>query len=79
MKTPSGKAESTHSPYTLQNVDDAIAHLEQALSTYEALVVFSANYWRTRIMQVTVTPGLTNSQRQRLQRLLALLDGTART
>lgn len=64
----------TDSPYTAQNVDAAIAHLERVLSAEGARSLFGQTYWRARLMQVHSTPGLTHTQRGRLHRLIDVLS-----
>lgn len=59
-------------------VDSEINHLERVLSLEIAHKVFSVDYWRSRVMQLTATPGLVTSQRLRLQRLLDLLEEVER-
>jgi hypothetical protein len=55
-------------------VDTEINHLERVLSLEIAHKVFSVDYWRSRVMQLTTTPGLVTTQRLRLQRLFDLLE-----
>lgn len=62
------------SPYTLQNVEAAIIHLEIVLNSEGADSLFTQAYWRDRVLQVCATPGLIPVQKQRL---LRLLDGIA--
>lgn len=58
------------SPYTLQNVEAAINHLENVLNTEGADSLFAQAYWHDRVLQACATPGLIPAQKQRLQRLL---------
>jgi hypothetical protein len=55
-------------------VDSEIHHLERVLTLEIAHQVFSADYWRSRVLQVGMTPGLIPHQRRRLQQLLELID-----
>ncbi|MDB5781279.1 MAG: hypothetical protein JWQ50_1194 [Caballeronia mineralivorans] len=79
MKTSIKGKVAVQSPYTTQNVDAAIAHLERVLSQEGAHSLFGQSYWQIRVMQVNATPGLAHTQRVRLQRLLDLLANAART
>lgn len=65
-------ASGSHSPYTVQNLDAAIAHLERVLCA-DALAIFGPGYWHSRIRQVEATPGLMYAQLRRLQALLERL------
>lgn len=67
------------SPYTAQNLDAAIAHLERAISSETAHSVFGQSYWRGRVVQIGTTLGLMYGQRKRLQRLLDLLENASNT
>ena len=58
------------SPYTPQNLDPAIMHLERVLRAEGADSLFAQAYWRGRVLQAYATPGLMRSQQERLQRLL---------
>jgi hypothetical protein len=58
------------SPYTLQNVEAAIIHLENVLNMEGADSLFAQAYWRDRLLQACATPGLIPAQKQRLERLL---------
>jgi hypothetical protein len=62
------------SPYTPQNVDVAITHLERVLCTEGADSLFAQAYWRGRVLQAYATRGLLRGQRERLQRLLNRLE-----
>ncbi|WP_118182342.1 hypothetical protein [Paraburkholderia phosphatilytica] len=56
-------------PYTPQNVEAAISHLEHVLKAGGATQLFNGAYWRARISQASATPGLLPAQRSRLERL----------
>jgi len=58
------------SPYSPQNVDIAITHLERVLCSEGADSLFAQGYWRGRVLQAYATRGLTQTQQERLQRLL---------
>jgi len=58
------------SPYTPQNVDVAITHLERVLCSEGADSLFAQAYWRGRVLQAYATRGLMRAQQDRLQRLL---------
>jgi len=62
------------SPYTPQNLDIAIAHLERVLCAEGADSLFAQAYWRGRVLQAYATRGLLRGQRERLQRLLNRLE-----
>jgi hypothetical protein len=62
------------SPYTPRSVDVAIAYLEQILCAENAGSLFAQAYWRGRVLQAFATPGLVNTQRDRLRRLLDRLE-----
>jgi hypothetical protein len=62
------------SPYTPQNLDIAIAHLEQVLCAEGADSLFAQAYWRGRVLQAYATRGLMRTQQERLQRLLDRLE-----
>jgi hypothetical protein len=79
MKINTKERAAVQSPYTAQNVDAAIAHLERVLSSEGAHSLFGQTYWRVRVMQVDATQGLMHSQRVRLRRLLDLLANAAST
>nr|WP_243658517.1 hypothetical protein [Paraburkholderia sp. BL9I2N2] len=64
------KAGAWVSPYTPQNLDTAITHLERVLCAEDADSLFAQSYWRGRVLQAYATPGLLRRQRERLQRLL---------
>lgn len=64
------------SPYTIKNLDAAIAHLEQAIRFDCTTPVFGQSYWHARVRQVCVTPGITPAQLRKLQRLLAILTAS---
>jgi hypothetical protein len=64
------KAGAWTSPYTPQNLDTAVTHLERVLCAEGAHSLFAQTYWRARVLQAYATPGLLQRQRERLQRLL---------
>jgi hypothetical protein len=70
MKALNRRNVASVSPYTLQNVDAAIAHLEHVLCAEDADSLIVQAYWRGRALQAYATPGLAATQRERLQRLL---------
>ena len=78
MKTTK-RQSAGQSPYTTQNLDAAIAHLERVLSSEAAHSLFGQSYWRGRVVQMGTTLGLMHEQRKRLQRLLDLLDNASKT
>jgi hypothetical protein len=64
------------SPYTAKNLDGAIAHLETAIAVDDNIAVFGRRYWRDRVQQIVLTPGIMATQARRLQHLLdQLKDG----
>ncbi|MFL9906870.1 hypothetical protein P0D84_11095 [Paraburkholderia sp. RL17-337-BIB-A] len=67
------KAGAVVSPYTPHNLDFAITHLEQVLCAEGADSLFAQAYWRGRVLQAYATPGVMETQQERLQRLLDLL------
>jgi hypothetical protein len=70
MKNGNKRGVAGASPYTLQNVDIAIKHLERVLCTEGADSLFAQAYWRGRVLQAFATRGLMPAQQERLQRLL---------
>jgi hypothetical protein len=70
MKALYTRDAASVNPYTLQNVDAAIAAIEQVLCAEGADSIFVQAYWRGRALQAYATPGLAPTQRERLQRLL---------
>lgn len=64
-------------PYTPQNVDIAITHLERVLCAEGGDSLFAQAYWRGRILQAYATRGLMRTQQERLQRLLDRLEGAS--
>lgn len=58
------------SPYTVKNLDGAIAHLEVAIAVDDNIAVFGRRYWRDRVQQIRSTPGILPLQSRRLQYLL---------
>lgn len=73
MKPSTKGVGAIRSPYTAQNVDGAIAHLERVLSLEGAHSLFGRTYWHMRVIQISATHGLPHPHRARLQRLLDLL------
>jgi hypothetical protein len=69
---------STGSFGALVSVDAEINHLERILCLEIAHTVFGQTYWRARVMQLQMTPGLVPEQRVKVQRLLSLLEQAAR-
>ena len=69
MKSPNRSRKGT-SPYTLQDVDIVITHLERVLSSEGSHSLFPKAHWQGRVLQACATPGLTRIQQERLQRLL---------
>lgn len=61
-------------PYTVNQLDSAIAHLEQVLNLDGANSLFSKTYWRARVEQAMSTPGVMPSQHARLQRLIDRIE-----
>lgn len=70
MKSASKRGAVGVSPYTLQNIDVAINHLERVLCSEGANSLFAQAYWRGRVLQAYATRGLMRTQQERLQRLL---------
>jgi uncharacterized protein involved in tolerance to divalent cations len=70
VKTANKKGAAGVSPYTAQNVDVAITHLERVLCSEGADSLFAQAYWRGRVLQAYATRGLVRTQQERLQRLL---------
>jgi hypothetical protein len=73
-----GASLAAVSPYTIKNLDDAIAHLEAAIDADFMKSVFGPLYWYGRVLQVGSTPGIMHTQSCRLQRLLDRIANTAR-
>ncbi|MCP3709862.1 hypothetical protein M3I54_23250 [Paraburkholderia sp. CNPSo 3274] len=72
-KTIQAKTETERrplSPYTVHNLDTAIAHLESAISADKAMAIFGASYWHSRVIELRSTPGILHIQERRLQCLL---------
>ena len=74
MREKTTTCVASASPYTIKNVDAAIAHLEQVLCVECADSVLGQSYWRARVLQVSRTSGSMQTQWKRLQRLLKLLS-----
>ena len=64
------------SPYTIHNLDAAIAHLEKAIGADTAMAIFGVRYWHQRVHELRSTPGILRDQERRL---LCLLDRFATT
>ncbi|HKT97960.1 MAG TPA: hypothetical protein VJS30_15725 [Paraburkholderia sp.] len=64
------------SPYTIQNLDAAIAHLEIAMNADKAMAIFGQSYWHGRVLELRSTPGILHAQERRL---LCLMDRFAAT
>ncbi|MDB5783093.1 MAG: hypothetical protein JWQ50_3008 [Caballeronia mineralivorans] len=77
MKTTTKKVGTGVSPYTPQNVDIAIRHLERVLCAEGGDSLFAQAYWRGRVLQAYATRGLIRTQQERLQRLLGRLASCA--
>ena len=60
-------------PYTAKNLDGAITHLETAIAVDGNIAVFGQRYWRDRVEQIVLTPGIMPTQARRLQQLLEQL------
>ncbi|BCG04707.1 hypothetical protein PPGU19_092750 (plasmid) [Paraburkholderia sp. PGU19] len=73
--TKQALTEST-SPYTIKNLDAAIAHLERAVRFDCTTPVFGLCYWHARVRQACCTHGITPLQLRRLQRLLTILTAS---
>jgi hypothetical protein len=72
------RLDVTGSSCALASVDSEINHLERTLCLEVAHTVFGQTYWRARVMQLQVTPGLAHEQRVKVQRLLSLLEQATR-
>lgn len=64
------------SPYTIQNLDAAIAHLEIAMNADQGMAIFGQSYWHGRVLELRSTPGIMHAQERRL---LLLMDRFAAT
>lgn len=64
------------SPYTIQNLDAAIAHLEFAMNADKTMAIFGQSYWHGRVLELRSTPGIMYTQERRL---LCLMDRFAAT
>lgn len=58
------------SPYTIQNLDAAIAHLEIAMNADQTMAIFGQSYWHGRVLELRSTPGIMHAQERRLLRLM---------
>ncbi|MFX1766547.1 hypothetical protein PWP93_29015 [Paraburkholderia sp. A1RI-2L] len=72
--TPEETGRRPLSPYTVHNLDSAIAHLEIAMNADKSMAIFGSNYWQGRVLELRCTPGILHAQERRLQ---SLLDGFA--
>jgi hypothetical protein len=59
------------SPYTVHNLDTAIAHLEVAMGADKAMAIFGSSYWHERVLELRATPGILDIQERRLRCLMA--------
>jgi hypothetical protein len=69
-ETARGTGRRPPSPYTVHTLDTAIAHLEMAMSADQAMAIFGARYWHTRVLELRSTPGILDIQERRLRGLL---------
>ncbi|MDR3100059.1 MAG: hypothetical protein LBV73_23710 [Paraburkholderia sp.] len=71
-KTESGTEPELRplSPYTIQNLDAAIAHLEFAMNADKEMAIFGQSYWYGRVLELRATPGIMQAQERRLRRLM---------
>ncbi|MBK5169458.1 hypothetical protein [Paraburkholderia domus] len=76
MNRNEGTLLDAASPYTIKNLDDAIAHLEAAIGADHRKSLFGPRYWYSRVLQVGSTPGIMQAQSRRLKRLLDRLVHT---
>ncbi|MFC4702655.1 hypothetical protein [Paraburkholderia caffeinitolerans] len=75
-ETPKETGRRPLSPYTVHNLDNAIAHLEIAINADKAMAIFGSHYWQGRVLELRCTPGIMHAQERRLQ---SLLDGFGTT
>lgn len=73
-ETPEETGRRPLSPYTVHNLDNAIAHLEFAMNADKSMAIFGSHYWQGRVLELRCTPGIMHAQERRLQ---SLLDGFA--
>ena len=73
-ETPEETGRRPLSPYTVHNLDSAIAHLEIAINADKSMAIFGSHYWQGRVLELRCTPGIMHAQERRLQ---SLLDGFA--
>lgn len=71
------KSNKVTSPYTIKNLDAAVAHLERVVGDECAQSLFGQSYWFMRIQQALATPGIMHTQLRRLQRLLDRLESAS--
>jgi hypothetical protein len=69
-ETGMGAARRPLSPYTVHNLDTAIAHLEIAMGADKAMAIFGSSYWHERVRELRSTPGILDVQERRLRSLL---------
>jgi hypothetical protein len=65
------------SPYTVKNLDAAIAHLEIAMNADKTMAIFGESYWHGRVLELRSTPGIMHAQERRLLGLMDLFAATA--
>ena len=75
-ETPKETGRRALSPYTVHNLDNAIAHLESAINADKSMEIFGSHYWQGRVHELRCTPGIMHAQERRLQ---SLLDGFGTT
>ncbi|WP_207915659.1 hypothetical protein [Paraburkholderia sp. BL9I2N2] len=71
-----GRGRKSKSPYTPQNVDIAIDHLERVVLEKQSESLFPRACLLERIIQAFPTPGLNPVQQQRLERLLERISAS---
>lgn len=64
------------SPYTIQNLDAAIAHLEVAMNADQGMAIFGQSYWHGRVLELRSTPGIMHAQERRLLLLMDRFEAT---
>ncbi|MBN3751459.1 hypothetical protein G3N95_00785 [Paraburkholderia sp. Tr-20389] len=65
------------SPYSINNLDDAITHLERVIGAECAQTIFGKRYWHGRIQQLQATHGIMHTQVRRLRALVERLESAA--
>ncbi|WP_156954462.1 hypothetical protein [Paraburkholderia acidipaludis] len=68
--TKTETARRPPSPYTVHNLDTAIAHLETAMCADQTMEIFGPGYWRGRVLELQSTPGILDTQERRLRSLM---------